>query len=427
MREKPMGVGGVAKPLSAREMGIGDKVKKPISPDTSVPGVRQAAPSAPPERASWFGLLAAMGVCLVVVLMVLAPFFSVILLAVVAAGLIDPFYRRLVIALNGHRKMAGVVICLILLVVLLVPLFVIAQEVSQEARGIYELSTTQLTEGRLRSLLEERQGQIEDANRLLKPLGFEMTTDRVYDLVATSGVRIGGFFYKQGVSLAKHLLRFVFGFIFWVLILYYLLVDGRRFAGWFEDSLPLPANEQRLVAHRFMDMASSLVIGNGVAAVIQGVLGGLVFSILGLHGAVLWGVVMAILAFIPVVGISLVFVPFSLILLLAGETSRAVWLFVPLALVATVVEYWLKPLLVGRRAQMHTLLVFLSLIGGAMVFGAVGLLLGPLMMTAFLTLAGIYRERYSPFVGQSAVFARELPVDDEVDSNRDNPVSKQTD
>ncbi len=323
--------------------------------------------------------------------------------------------------------MAGVVICLILLVVLLVPLFVIAQEVSQEALGIYELSTTQLTEGRLRSLLEERQDQIEDANRLMEPLGFELTTDRVYDLVATSGVRIGGFFYKQGVSLAKHLLRFVFGFIFWVLILYYLLVDGRRFAGWFEDSLPLPADEQRLVAHRFMDMASSLVIGNGVAAVIQGVLGGLVFSILGLHGAVLWGVVMAILAFIPVVGISLVFVPFSMILLLAGETSRAVWLFVPLALVATVVEYWLKPLLVGRRAQMHTLLVFLSLIGGAMVFGAVGLLLGPLMMTAFLTLAGIYRERYSPFVGRSAVFARELPIDDEVDSNRDNPVSKQTD
>ncbi len=79
--------------------------------------------------------------------------------------------------------------------------------------------------------------------------------------------------------------------------------------------------------------------------------------------------------------------------------SRAVALFVPLALVATVVEYWLKPLLVGRRAQMHTLLVFLSLIGGAIVFGAVGLLLGPLMMTAFLTLAGIYRERYSPFSG----------------------------
>jgi predicted PurR-regulated permease PerM len=107
---------------------------------------------------------------------------------------------------------------------------------------------------------------------------------------------------------------------------------------------------------------------------------------------------MAIFAFIPVVGISLVFVPFTIILLFAGETTRALMLFVPLAFVATVVEYWLKPLLVGRRAQMHTLLVFLSLIGGAVVFGPVGLLLGPLVMTLFLTLAGIYRERYRPFL-----------------------------
>lgn len=368
---------------------------------SSPSGAHTPTAAPPPEKAAWFGLLTAIGICLAVVLMVLAPFFSVILLAVVAAGLIDPFYRRLVNALNGRQRTAGFIICLALLVVLLVPLFVIAQEVSKEALGIYELSTTQLTEGRLRSMLDERQDQIEDFNLFLKPFGFEMTTDRVYSLVATSGVRIGGFFYKQGVSLAKHLLRFVFGFIFWVLILYYLLVDGRRLRGWSEGSLPLPVDEQRLVAHRFMEMASSLVVGNGVAAVIQGVVGGVVFSVLGLHGAVLWGVVMALLAFIPVVGISLVFVPFSLILLLAGETARAAALFVPLAMIATVVEYWLKPLLVGRRAQMHPLLVFLSLIGGAMVFGAVGLLLGPLMITAFLTLAGIYRERYRPLERQA--------------------------
>lgn len=394
--------------------------------DSEEPAGNEPGPLNPPDRGAWFGLLTAMGICVVVVLMVLAPFFSVILLAVVAAGLIDPFYQRLVVVLRGHRHRAGVLICLLLLVVLLVPLYVIAQEVSQEALGIYELTTTQLTEGRIRDNLEQRQDQIDQVNRVMKPFGFELTTDRLYDLVATSGVKIGGFFYKQGVSLAKHLLRFVFGFIFWVLILYYLLVDGRSFRDWFEASLPLPINEQRLVAHRFMDMASSLVIGNGAAAVIQGVLGGLVFSILGLHGAVLWGVVMAVLAFIPVVGISLVFVPFSLILLLAGETSRAVALFVPLAVVAMVVEYWLKPLLVGRRAQMHTLLVFLSLIGGAIVFGAVGLLLGPLMMTAFLTLAGIYRERYRPFIGlrRSVTVSESGPG--QSDSKRDIGVSERT-
>ena len=361
----------------------------------------QAPSSERPQKAAWISLLVAIGVCLVVVLMVLAPFSSVILLAVVAAGLIRPSDRRLVGALNGHRRTAAALICVLLLVVLLVPLFLIAQEVSKEALGIYEISTTQLTEGGLRDMLEQRQDRIDQVNRLLEPIGTTLTVDRVSDLLGTVGLRIGGFFYKQGVSLAGHLVRFVFGFIFWVVIVYYLLVDGRLLGRWIEETLPLPVDEQQMVAGRFMDMASSLVVGNGVAAVIQGVAGAVAFSVLGLHGAILWGVVMALLAFIPVVGISLIFIPFTIILLFAGETGRAVMLFVPLAVVATVVEYWLKPLLVGRRAQMHTLLVFLSLIGGAMAFGAVGLLLGPLAMTAFLTFTGIYSERYRPALGEA--------------------------
>jgi predicted PurR-regulated permease PerM len=359
----------------------------------------QVEPPQRPHRAAWIGLIFALAVCGIFVLMVLGPFFSVILLAVVASGLIRPSYRRLVKALRGRRRAAAVLICIILLVVLLVPLYLIAQEVSQEALGIYELSTTQLTEGRLREMLEQRQDRIDQANRFLEPFGLTLTIDRAYELLATLGVRVGGFFYKSGVSLAKGLVRFVFGFIFWVLVLYYLLVDGREFRTWIETTVPLPVDEQHLVAHRFMDMASSLVVGNGVAAIIQGLVGGLTFFALGLQGPFLWGVVMAIFAFIPVVGISLVFIPFTVFLLFAGETSRALLLFIPLVLVATFVEYWLKPLLVGRRAQMHTILVFLSLIGGAVVFGPVGLLLGPLMMTLFLTLAGIYRERYRPFIG----------------------------
>jgi predicted PurR-regulated permease PerM len=372
-----------------------------------------AKPPERPQRPAWIGLLFALAVCGVFVLMVLAPFFSVILLAVVASGLIRPSYRRLVDLLKGRKRAAAILICVMLLVVLLVPLYLIAQEVSQEALGIYEMSTTQLTEGRLREMLEQRQDRIDQANRVLEPFGLTLTIDRVYDLLATLGVRIGGFFYKSGVSLAKGLVRFVFGFIFWVLILYYLLVDGRVFRTWIETTMPLPVDEMHLVAHRFMDMAASLVVGNGVAAVIQGIVGGLTFFALGLHGAVLWGVVMAIFAFIPVVGISLVFVPFTIILLFAGETTRALMLFIPLVVVATVVEYWLKPLLVGRRAQMHTLLVFLSLIGGAVVFGPVGLLLGPLMMTLFLTLAWIYRERYRPFLDEPGSKGAETDAVDE--------------
>ena len=366
--------------------------------------------AARPAKASWIALLVAIGVCLLVVLRVLAPFASVLLLAVVAAGLIYPHYERLVKALHGHRKSAAIIVCVLLLVMVLVPLSIIATDVSGEALGFYEMTTTELTERGVLERLQQRQERIEWINSFLEPTGVVLTAEDVSDRLTTAGVRLGAFFYKQGVSVAKGLAQFVFGFIFWVVVIFYLLVDGGTARKWFGDTLPMPIDEQRLLSERFMEMASSLVVGNGLAGIIQGVAGGVVFAAAGLPGPVLWGAVMGVLAFIPVIGISIVFIPAFLILLIAGETTKAFVVFVPLALIATVVEYWLKPMLVGRRGQMHTLLVFLSLIGGLAAYGAVGILVGPLMMTAFLTLVSIYREHYSPWLSVARPEPDGVPV-----------------
>ena len=365
-----------------------------------------------PARASWIALLVAIGICLPVVLRVLAPFASVLLLAVVAAGLIYPHYKRLVRRVYWHRKLAALIVCLLLLVTVLVPLSIIATDVSGEALSFYEMTTTELTERGVLERLQKNEDRIQLINSFLEPTGVVLTAEDVSDWLTTAGLNLGAFFYKQGVSVAKGLAQFIFGFIFWVVVIFYLLVDGKNARRWFRDTLPMPVDEQRLLSTRFMDMASSLVVGNGLAGIIQGVAGGVVFAAAGLPGPVLWGAVMGILAFIPVIGISIVFIPAFLILLIAGETFKAFAVFVPLILISTVVEYWLKPMLVGRRSEMHTLLVFLSLIGGLAAYGAVGILVGPLMMTAFLTLVSIYREHYSPWLGVARVGPVEEPADD---------------
>lgn len=355
-------------------------------------------PTQPPTRASWIGLLIGLIVGLMVVLSILAPFVGVIFIALVAAGLLHQPYVRLTGFFNGRRRLAALAICVALVVALMVPLSFTAIEVSQEALDFYEISTSQLSERSLLDAIDANRGALDRVNQLVAPLGAYLTPEDVVARIAAAGAGLGGFFYKQGVSLATGLARFVIGFLVWVIVLFYLLVDGPAVRAWFRNTIPIPAEEQELLRHRFMDMASSLVVGNGVAAIIQGVAGGFVFAMLDLPGPVLWGVVMGVLAFIPVVGISLVYIPVWAVLMLAGQTGRAFALLIPLAILATVVEYWLKPVLVGRRAQLHTLLVFFSLLGGFDAFGPVGLLIGPLMMTAFLTLVSIYRERYRPFL-----------------------------
>jgi predicted PurR-regulated permease PerM len=348
------------------------------------------------RKAVWAVFLIVLGVGLAFVLRVLAPFFAVILLALVASGLLYRRFVRLSRKLGGRPRLAAIILCLALVAAVLVPLTLTIQAVSVEAQSFYGITTTQLTEERVMQVLEKRQAALDRVNAFLTPLGVEVTAEDLYRSLAALGVRIGPFFYLQGVDLAKGLARLLLGFCFWVLILYYLLIDGEALQQWFFATLPLPDEQQVLLCRRFTDMAASLVVGNGLAGLIQGVCGGLVFALVGLPGPVLWGVVMAILAFIPVIGISLVYIPAAIILMLMGRFTEAFLILIPLAILATVVEYWLKPILVGRRAQMHTMLVFLALLGGFDAFGPVGLLLGPLMMTAFLTLATIYREHYLP-------------------------------
>lgn len=353
------------------------------------------------KRPSWvvaLAFLCALALASVLVLRILVSFVAVLLLGLVAACLIYPGYVRMVTVFRGHRRVAALAVCFLLMVAVLAPILITVQALSQEALSFYEMITVQVSQESMLEILEHRKEELDRLNRFLGPLGVNLTPRDVYQSVGSLGVQLGAFFYKQGVALAKGLVRLVFGFCFWLLILFYLLVDGERLKQWFLETLPMPAEQQKVIIHRFTDMSASLVVGNGLAGVIQGTAGGLIFAALGLPGPVLWGVVMAILAFIPVIGISLVFVPTAIVLLLAGEGLLAALVFFPLAIISTVVEYWLKPTLVGRRAQMHTLLVFLSLLGGLEFVGPIGLLIGPLVMTAFITLLGIYREHYRPMI-----------------------------
>ncbi len=352
---------------------------------------------APAPAVRWTFLLVTLLVG-VLAIRTLASFLGVLLLAAVTAGLLLPLYRRLRRRLGDRPRLAAVAVCLVLTAAVVVPLFFTAQAVSSEALGFYQLTTQQLADRSLLEVLSARQETLDRINRTLGVLGVRLTPEGVYDRLASLGVKLGGFFYRQGVALAKGLVRLVLGFVFWLLAVYYLLVDGDALAAALAELVPIPPAQQRLLYDRFIGMAGSLVIGNGLAGIVQGVAGGVVFSLLGLPGPVLWGVVMALLAFLPIVGISLVYVPVALVLLLSGETARAVGLFVPLGLLATVVEYWLKPALVGRRMRLHTLLVFLALLGGLDAFGPIGLLVGPLILTALVTLLSIYRECYLPWL-----------------------------
>ena len=145
-------------------------------------------------------------------------------------------------------------------------------------------------------------------------------------------------------------------------------------------------------------MGGAILLGNGLGGLIQGTLGGIVFASFGFRSPFLWGVIMAVLAFLPIVGVGAVFLPAALYLILQGRLAAGIFFVVFYVLLSGGIEYLFKPKLVGKRVQMHTLLVFLSIIGGLKLFGILGIIYGPLVVTAFLTLTDIYESSYRGIV-----------------------------
>ena len=144
---------------------------------------------------------------------------------------------------------------------------------------------------------------------------------------------------------------------------------------------------------RIGDTIYATIYGTLAVSSAQGVLGGLMFWWLGLSAPLLWGVVMALLAVVPVLGAFIVWIPAALFLVLEGNWGKALILALWGMFVVGTVDNLLRPILVGNRLKLHTVLAFMSVVGGLILFGPAGLILGPLALTVTAVLLEIWRGR----------------------------------
>jgi predicted PurR-regulated permease PerM len=179
-----------------------------------------------------------------------------------------------------------------------------------------------------------------------------------------------------------------------MMIIYYIFRDGERLKNYISELLPFPMGQQELVVNKFREMGRAVIFGNALSGIIQGILGGFGFFIFGLGSPILWGTVIGFMAFLPIIGASVVFIPTTVILLIQGKSSIALGYLIYNVLYSSIMEYVIKPRLIGKGMQMNPILVFIGILGGIKLFGILGIIYGPLIVTIFLTLAEIYRLEY---------------------------------
>lgn len=325
------------------------------------------------------------------------PFLAIIVLGAVLSGLFYPVYHFIQSHPKIRSSLASFLTCLLIFFILFVPIVFFVSSLAQQAFGLYQMARGAEVSEQINMLLKEST-ILDRANAYLSNFGIELTGDEL-KTAATEMIRFVAFYmYEQSKAIASNTLAFVVNFFFMLMVIYFLLIDGKRLVAYIVDLSPLPLEQENKLIVKFRQMAGAILLGNGLGGLIQGVLGGLLFWFFGFPSAFLWGVIMGLLAFLPIIGISVVLVPTSIYLILKGKIAIGLIFFIFYGVVSSVTEYLFKPKLVGKQVQMHPLLVFFSIIGGLKLFGILGIIYGPLVVTAFLTLAEIYRSNYQQLV-----------------------------
>ena len=325
------------------------------------------------------------------------PFLSIIIIAAVVSGIFSPLYRFIVGSGSVRPTIASFLTCCVIFCILFVPIAFFVGILSKEAYDLYLAARDAIISPQISALMEGSK-VLELANNVLSNFNFQITVEELNTYLSEIAKFVGLFLYNQARSIASNMLAFFINFFLMLLVIYYLLVDGERLVLFIIDLSPLPNNQDQILLKKFKEMAGAILIGNGVGGLIQGLAGGIVFSIFGLPSPFLWGVIMGLLAFLPIIGIGIVFIPAAIYLFLKGRVAASIFFIVFYVVLSGGVEYLFKPKLVGQRVQMHTLLVFLAIIGGLKLFGILGIVYGPLVITAFLTLTDIYRSNYQTMV-----------------------------
>jgi predicted PurR-regulated permease PerM len=322
---------------------------------------------------------------------ILWPFWPILVLSFLLSNLFRPIY----IYLTKYMRegFASILTCILIITIVFVPLVFFTFAISDEALNLYNWGRDSRVGLKLQLLIQESQ-VIAHIREYLREVGFDFKPNQLSQFLSSLTRVSGTLLYTQITSWAANIMQFLALFSMMILVIFFLLTDQPKLVDFLIRLSPLPDDEDRLLLKKFEEIANAILKGNGICGLIQGLLGGTMFSILGINSPILWGSVMTVLAFLPIFGIGLIMIPAAILMAINGKVASGVFLFIFYLVLSLTMEYIVKPKLVGNQVKMHTLLVFLSIIGGLSVYGVLGIIYGPLIVTAFLTLTDIYFKKY---------------------------------
>jgi len=326
-------------------------------------------------------LVAATALLLFLCWQIIQPFVASVAWALALAIIAHPLHGWIARRIDKPSLAAGLAVFIIALVIVAPAIFVGHSIVKEAAAGMQAVHSS-VESGSWREQLARspRLGGAVTALETQANLGSHLQ-----GMAAEIGKRVSQVVTGSAWAVIELLLT--------LFVLFYLFRDRREALGTLRSLVPLSEPETDEVFARVANTIHATTYGTLVVAAVQGALGGLMFWWLGLPAPILWGAVMALLGTVPVLGAFVVWVPAAIFLAASGQPGKAALLTAWGGIVIALIDNLLYPVLVGKRLRLHTVPVFFAIVGGLAIFGAAGLILGPVVLALTDAILEIWRRR----------------------------------
>jgi len=316
---------------------------------------------------------------------IVRDFLESVFWAALLASLFHGVHVRLMARLEGRPSASAMLVLVIILLIVILPLFFVGLAVTRETLSLYQRVTS--GEIDLNAPMQWSAKAMPIVNDLLARVGID--PGNISEWLSTAALTASRFLAGRALSIGQNTLSIMVQFFLMMYLVFFFVRDGAALLERLVRVIPLGDQRERRLFRKFAEVSRATLKGTVVVAIVQGTLGGLSLAVVGIDGAVFWGVVMAFLSLVPL-GAWVVWLPAAVLLAISGSPGRAVIVAGLGFGIVSAVDNILRPFMMSGGTSMNGLLVLVALLGGVAAFGMLGLVLGPILVATVLALLKTY-------------------------------------
>ena len=310
---------------------------------------------------------------------ILWPFLTYIVLAGILTYTLFPIYSFFRLRVRRTDLASGLAICVALLIMVLPGIYLISG-LAEQVSGAYASLKVQ---------------SVDTITAFLARItGYRVEFEQIQRVLNSGIAQLRAWVLGIAPNVLGSIGELVLGLFIMFFVMYYGFIDGELFVARIRELLPLEASLKESLFHELRTITQAVLYGQVMTAVVQGTLGAFGLLIFGVANWLFWGSIMVVIAFLPLVGTPVVWVPAAISLILEGATGRGIGLLIYGGILVMNIDNFLRPRLMSGRTQVHPVLILIGVLGGLKVFGFVGLLVGPLILALLVAFVRFYEQAY---------------------------------